>query len=46
MLKKNVTFNSQMKLDDGSTIQVSNPFEICHGAICNDSVATYDFEKG
>ena len=42
--EKNVTFNfkynSQMKLDDGSTIQVSNPFEICHGAVCKDSVAT------
>ena len=46
--EKNVTFNfkfnSKMKLDDGSTVQ--NPFEVCHGTDCKNSVSTYDFEEG
>ena len=40
----NFKYNSKMKLDDGSTVQ--NPFEVCHGTDCKNSVSIYDFEEG
>ena len=40
----NFKYNSKMKLYDGSTVQ--NPFEVCHGTDCKNSVSTYDFEEG
>ena len=46
--EKTVTFefkyNSKMKLSDGSFAQ--NPFQVCHGGTCSDSVTTYEFKEG